>query len=222
MGWKLKMAQISKADYRAAKKSKNPKVRQEFLDAINLEDTEEFISRIKYMGNQEIEEDDLNTCMDCRFNLRLMENFPKILSQIKPLRKAIIRVFPAAFKYYSYEFFLSVLIDHEGHHARQDFQKPVHSARLTMQKISPNTKTELRDYLETLPEIPAEWNQLEKATKRNLSQKERDSVTVRINNYKGLVSSYAPVFGRDWKADLSKILCNSPYDGTVREIYGIN
>ncbi len=211
------MTQVTEADYHAAKKSKNPKVRQEFLDAIDLEDAGEFVRRINY----EID-DDANTSMDCGFNYDVMYNYSRILSPIKPLRKSIIRVFPIAFKNYSYEFFLSVLIDHEGHHARQDFQRPIYSAKLTNQRSSTHTKPELRDYLETLQEIPAEWNQLEKATKRNLSQKERSNTVSKINSYRGLVSSYAAVFGRDWKLDLSKILCNSPYDDTLREVYGIN
>ncbi|MBP7708632.1 hypothetical protein KA107_03020, partial [Candidatus Pacearchaeota archaeon] len=112
------MAQVTESDYITAQEG-NAGVRQEFLDAVDLEDAEEFVSLLGYIhenrtgfcfSNGKILETDM--LMTCHRPYVRVFGFP-----LPSSRKSNIIVRDIAFGE-SLPAFLGALIDHEGHHAR--------------------------------------------------------------------------------------------------------
>jgi hypothetical protein len=98
------MTQVSESDYRIAQESKDPRVRQEFLDAIDLEDAGKFVRRVIY---------DTGKMGDTLAYVNTLES-------VIPRIKSKIHVLPELFELPHNEM-LSVIIDHEGHHAKQGY-----------------------------------------------------------------------------------------------------
>ena len=93
----------------------NARERQDFLDELDLEDATPYLRRVRY--NQKLDQSG-----------RLMGTLPtfRSLIGIKNI-KSIVEVYPDAFNSMFLPFiddFLSALIDHEGHHAREIYESP--------------------------------------------------------------------------------------------------
>lgn len=176
-----------KQDYEAAQK--HPNIRQDFLNAVDLEDAQEHIKRVEY------ENEPHTTGIEHKGPTPLMTYYPHI-------KKGRVVVFPAAFNE-SYEDFLSNLIDHEGHHARQ---------RVEAQTFWRHVVLYRRPFQKALFELPAIYNQLERHAERGIS----------FRKYVALLShqvQYAEILKQrpNFKKNLQTILCRSPYDDGIRE-----
>ena len=96
----------------------NPRLRQEFLDSIDMGETRKYVRRVLYIPNP-------NKMI--QFTQDLMLTKPSTLTKLLHLRgrRSTIKVFPLSFREIrDYNYFLSVLIDHEGFHARDFFYNP--------------------------------------------------------------------------------------------------
>lgn len=137
----------------------NLEVRQEFLDSIDLEEAGKYVKRVLYIPNPDERTRSAQT---------LMTTKPGTLARLLHLKswRSIIKVFPLAFtRIQNYNYFLSVLIDHEGSHARDFFYNP--------QLYSPNPFCFEGDIEKSEMEIRAFQNQLKKCEmgKRQISPK---------------------------------------------------
>lgn len=203
------MAQVTESDYKQAQQG-DAKVRQEFLDAIDLEDAREFVKNISYstlrgqsrgVGGQSYER--RMCCSPSYSTLAIFFGRRKIKD------KSLIEVCPASFENFSYAFFLSALIDHEGQHARQHVQNFTGCTKII------NLKKEKLDYSTFLVELPALYNQKAHEVIRNLSPDERETLDRIISHFTiGLVFSN-PL--KNPKRDLQAILCNSEGDKLIRD-----
>ncbi len=101
---------VTESDYREA--ARNPLVRQDFLNAIDLEEAKEYICKVVY------EPVDIEGTP--------MRLIAPLLTKIFTKRglKSKIEVLPNAFSYLSFNYFMNGLIDHEGFHARQVYEIP--------------------------------------------------------------------------------------------------
>lgn len=99
--------------YEEAQAAKNdPHMRQQYIDQIDLEWAKPFIARVRY-SSQRLQ----NNYMSTHKSLRTILDIPGAQS--------LVTVYPAAFHIYETEAdFKSALIDHEGYHAKNNFEIP--------------------------------------------------------------------------------------------------
>lgn len=212
------MVQVTESDYRTAQDG-NAKVRQEFLDAIDLEDLRIFSPEVFYDFTKRNNtrkkfrdgEPGLMACLST-YSPASMISFGKLV------------VYPEAFHFFSYGEFLSGFLDHEGQHLRQLKENPsgwnwnVDNKSKTLK--SPNRNI----YFTELFEIPAIANQLARRTKRNLTIEEKNNLIEQfaLSELSLTYSKKYFILPRNLKEDLRKILCNSDGDNLVRQHFGIN
>lgn len=215
------MAPITESDYKTAQESNNPRIRQEFLNTINLEDTTEFVKEIKYNPQDKMVrahflasrgDFELPMFASHRTSEKFVDN---IYAFFKMRRKrSTLYVYPELFKQ-SYGFFLSSLIDHEGQHAKQSHIR----FRDCMKnwKLIDNSSYEQEPYFVSLTELPAVANQIAKAEKRKLEPGELEQIRIR---YRGHLHNFLQLSGdRTSKRyeDLTTMLCDSEGDQLIRE-----
>ncbi len=186
------MAQVTESDYRTAQNG-NEDVRQEFLDAIDLEDARRFIRRVDYRRERYI---------------------MKVRLCVAEKGRRIVYVGQEAFDISSLEEFSSSLIDHEGYHARQFLErKPV--IKQIQKKAVSNTRfgsyhADL-EIFRIISELPAYANQLEKSDCSGWKG------TNPINNYELMKEYFLTEYKlQERKKLLEQILLGTPGDELIR------
>jgi hypothetical protein len=202
------MTQLTEDDYKNAQKSQNADVRQDFLDALDLEGIERFVDDVIYL--QSSEDEPLMSCSHDYFD------FPeKFGLAIPKSRKSTLWVYPTSF-YLSLPLFLSALIDHEGQHARQNYTKPIFNARTYAAELAIRNPKKLL-YYELLDEIPAYANEVALSDLRKIDPRCPTSVVIHsIEKVGRLRKRFTPT--RDAEEDLRAHLCDSPGDDLVRKL----
>lgn len=217
------MTQVSESDYRTAQEG-NAKVRQEFLDAVDLEEAGEFIFTTLYRHSN-IPSESYIRDKRCESNILMVTILPAIkLFGIKfPFsRESGIGVFKDAFNL-SFPSFLGTLIDHEGQHARVNYRRPLSHTTLDL-RIKRAKSPEEREYFGALNELPAYANELANAKRRGLSHEEIIIADKLVNLYFGKLVDYSSSFKKPrtpWK-DVEEVLCDSPGDNLLRRILNLN
>ena len=178
---------------------KNPLFRQNFIDKIDLAESAPYIESISYIP--------------LHYRYILMDtNHPKrgILTKNKKI-KSTINIYPLSFsreQHFLYQDFLSSLLDHEGHHAKEFY---FHTNRIRLnfniksiaesllEKILDGKNEKLKKEAISLiylykQEIRADTVQLLKAKSRGISQEYKQTVEIRkqktIDALKSLESFY--------------------------------
>lgn len=206
------MAQVTESEYCLAKE--DPRLRQEFIESIDLGDAKKLIRLIKYSHKRDISQDYGQVS---KWTENLM-TFSYIMGHANFNRTTLLEVYKPAFNEQFY-FFMNSFLHHELHHARQAHLD--YGRKFREQLFNQGNKFDA--YLELLIEIPAFHNQL--IVKGELALKELE-----ISHYNSdllpkldvYMKKQAMELNRDWKRDLSQVLCPSPYDDVVREVYGID
>lgn len=211
------MVQVTASDYRTAQDG-NAKVRQEFLDAIDLEDAREFVSRIKYVPSV-LNKKGITFMSFSSKELCFLSSGPVIITP------QFVEVHPESFGHLTYQGFLSCLIDHEGYHARQDVKRTweVNEINEILTDL-PHHRYQKSSYFESLLELPAYANQIMRAERRGLTDDEKLDLGIDYAFHE-LVLKKAKIRKnkkRDFKKDLSKILCDTDGDLLIRLDLGIN
>jgi hypothetical protein len=204
------MTQVTKSDYEEAQR--NPAIRQDFLNAIDLEEAGEFVGKIQYLPfiNQD------NICMATYVSRLTFFGF-----DIKLSNEITLFVLKNAFNK-SYEYFLSKLIDHEGQHARQYFKKG--SAMLKLKRRIRKAKDNSEAvYLTTPSELPASANQFVNASKRGIPQKEQTLLEIGLCVQTSRLYQDAYYFDnpRDPLRNIRSVLCDSAGDNLVRKLLNL-
>jgi hypothetical protein len=211
------MAQVTESDYRAAQQG-DARVRQEFLDAVDLEDAREFVSEINYTSSAFNEKGITFMSFNSK-ELCFLRSGPVIITP------PFIEIHPESFDYLTCQGFLSCLIDHEGYHARQDVKKPEGIREIDeILRGLPHHRYQKSSYFESLLELPAYANQIMRAEKRELTWDEKLDLSIDYAFHE-LVLKNARIRKnkkRDFKKDLSKILCDTDGDNLIRQHFGIN
>lgn len=207
------MVNLTDSDYEQVRASgspsPNPKVAQEFLDEVDFSENRKYIRRVVYdpVGKFIFKNSSLypnpgyavnNNSVSCVSPKSFDRWFTK---------KSDLYVFPSLF-YYSFNFFQSILVDHEGYHAAQNAQRG--------SLISDNQTISTQWYFHYLKETLACMAQLENSEKRGLCLKEknelRDIVSESIFRFKSFSD------GRDIATDLEMAFCDLPRDKLSREL----
>jgi hypothetical protein len=216
------MVQVSESDYKTAQQG-NERVRQEFIDAIDLGDAGEFVRKVLYHKKIEYRKSTINEIrmcpqrvMCCVPNKSVL--FDRLFDKTRIVGKSIIEVHPYSFEGLGYQYFLSALIDHEGYHARQMVQNCSGYEIIDNRIRNSDNFPELK-YLISLLEVPAYNSQLFRRGLRKLSEKEvEDTQDIYESYFRNLfyLPSRLPV-PSNAKEDLKRILCDSEADQIVRE-----
>ena len=99
------MTQVTESDYREARSSQNPRTRQEFLDAIDLENAKEFVKGVRY---------DPDGKYYARFEFESSYgSFLPLFSKMRLRSDGMIAVGSSAFDELGFNFFVNALIHHE-------------------------------------------------------------------------------------------------------------
>ena len=171
------MVQLTESDYKTAQQG-NAKIRQEFLDAIDLEDAAEFVTEKVYQLNSEITrgypfEGGLISNGKEEIALMTHEGLYSLAYSGRLFVNSIVSIYPEAFDNLTCREFLSCLIDHEGQHSRQ-FRKRTSAYEMFKEERRTSVEgTWEDDYFRSLLELPAYANQLARAEKRRLSTQTR-------------------------------------------------
>ncbi len=107
---------VTSVDYHDA--VRNPMSRQQFLDEIDLEHCTQYVHTVEYVDCQE---------QDTSGRSFLMITTPSLISCLfVPKIRSKISVFPEAFSssHPTVDDFIGTLIDHEGYHARENYENP--------------------------------------------------------------------------------------------------
>jgi len=118
---------VNEAQYRRAIEDSH--YRQQFLDAVDLEDASPYISSLLYISDESKEAVTITIGGEkIDWPAPTMRLIPSFLSRLNmKWRKSKIRVCPYAFsekKHPQLDDFLGTLIDHEGYHAKEIFESP--------------------------------------------------------------------------------------------------
>jgi hypothetical protein len=219
------MTQITEYDYRTAQEG-DARVRQDFLDSVNLEDAREFVREVKYDFTGEHFKKYPNYSENHKRKTLASTVDAGFLPRVFLRKKSDIVVFPRLFKV-PFKFFLSILIDHEGYHAAQTTQRRKYEFRVAMGKssffeipASPNV-----DYLRHLKEATAFMSQLQNSAKRQLPELTREILYERVvneilraRNVKKL-APFAFQEERNLEQDLALLFCNPPRDLLSRQYF---
>jgi hypothetical protein len=222
-----KMTQVTESDYRTAQQG-DAKVRQEFIDAIDLEENIDFVENVRYESCRESLE--ANSC-GLLENLKIEKTFLHIpssyffhiyfLNRFKSDgKKSEIRIYPSAFDF-SYENFMSSLIDHEAFHARQCMTNSFGYSWATNERLRNKKSYVDRIYYYMLIEAPAVANQLANKN-RELKSEDRAEVldTLSLFLTKLNLLQNALQRPRNFKDDLKVISCNSAGDAYLNRVLG--
>jgi hypothetical protein len=209
------MTQVSQSDYRTAQKG-NAKVRQEFIDAIDLGEDKKLIKSIKYVSTNFEEEipllgESVLTVMALQPTLDII-----ILTGGKV---GALEIYPTAYEYV-YTDFMNSLCHHELTHARKIVNHRIESTAGAI--FTGLFRKSMEDYFEVLEEIPAYMSQLSSTAFFQPTTELRVETAKLIGELEDFVTIKSQKFDRDYRRDLSKILCPSPYDDAVRKRYGID
>ena len=229
----IKMAKVTEFDYTSAQQSSDPEVRQDFLNAVDLEDAREFVKKVRYIippkkvkKPDEPESDwiyreimSLGASMTCE-----PDSFHFLLSKgifVPRSRKSFMNIYPHAFLM-DYSSFLSGVIYHEGQHARQNFRKWGHTF-INNNRILRNKKNKQKiKYFKLIHEIPACANQIAKCVYRGISESYAESISEYIQRALAELTCLKNSFPkpRNPVKDLQEILCDSEGDDFIREMLG--
>jgi hypothetical protein len=208
------MTQVSESDYKTAQQG-NAKVRRDFVKAINLGRDERLVSKREYLPITKNSFSYFST----QGNSPALMNLSVVLDRIDyRLGETTLQVFPDAF-HHDYDYFMNSILHHELHHARP-YQNPKY--RFFVGNILCFGNKPLNNYSDRLAEIPAFMNQVSARRNFPLCQEDQQSITENIlPSILDIIKSQAKKLGRDWKEDLTRVLCPSPYDDIVREKYSL-
>ena len=198
------MTQVTESDYRKAQQFGG---RQEFIDAIDLGDLGKLVNRRVYVPFTRKEDEPHLMTLTAQIDLKDFN-----------LEGTVLKVFKRAFEEQFY-FFMNCMLLHEGHHARQYQGR---ECRVFGTDILKAHNDELFSYRSNVVEIPAYLNQLTAKSNFPLRWLDRVRYYLHLQGLDSSMKSQAKKFGQDWKKDLSKVLCPSPYDDIVRERYGVD
>jgi hypothetical protein len=203
------MAQPTESDYKTAQAG-DAKVRQEFIDALDFGKDRKLIDRVKYVDRVDASKDYTGerTEKEC-----LMSFMPFIqLNNSKGFCASSKNIyFYQGIFTEDFLFFMNSTYAHELHHARQ-----------LAEKINTFCLYNLfGGYFQTLAELPAWLNQTASQERFPLNHEDLDATTCTIECIEKHMQSKATELGRDWKKDLSRILCVSPNDDIVRARYSL-
>ena len=184
------MAQLTESDYRIAQDG-NAKVRQEFLEAVDLEDAKEYVRKVIYIP----------------------QNIPqtKFWMGVNPYSPRTIIVGKSAFKDFSFSYFEAVLKKHEGVHVRQFQEKKDIMKRINFRRIFSFFDNSFS--WESIVEIPTYYNLL--PSSQNFSPVEYASTLGQISSLKYFFNRSYKFDER--KKLLEQILLGTPGDELVKE-----
>jgi hypothetical protein len=150
------MTQISESDYKTAQEG-DSQSRQKFIESMDLGELRKIVPIVLYfpMGLKQSP----YTQMSCIPIDALGLNLDK-----SPTHKSLIGIYPSAFEM-SLGIFRSVLIDHEGYHARQNHLYP--QAVNKIEKLILSLPREKTRELKSVLEIPAYLYQINNMGKNN-------------------------------------------------------
>jgi len=195
------MVQVTESDYKTAQAG-DAKVRQDFLDAIDLEEAGDFVKKVYYDPSPfSPHERGSFTAMSSDTLIFKFFNFSLSLGRSR------ISVYPKSFDI-RYPSFMCTLIKHEGQHARQSMYHPYSYAQISIliEKAKNNNDSSFSKYLESLLEIPALTNELMSSNKFGLSHEEKYNSAQRVCIHLGDLHSYS---GRNLKKDFRRIRCDT-------------
>lgn len=212
------MTQVTESDYKEAQNG-DAKVRQEFCDAVDLEDASGNITKVLYEIPKEKPEKNEYGEFD------LMSHHGEYTWE-SPTGKSVpgcmyidttIHVFPKAFEILSFEEFLSAKIDHEGVQQGGQFRKNSRKYNSIMRKYFAKEK-HIGDYYQAIIELPAYANQLIRSERRGLSDKFKESLTEKIKRY---VATLKQQDFSLFNEDLLRISCGTEGDKYIKEMLGL-
>jgi hypothetical protein len=190
------MAQVTESDYETARKG-NAKVRQEFLEAVDLEDARDFVGRVIY---KKISKRD-----------SWATTFPPTFFR----KKSRVEVYGGIFNNI-FEGFMSIFLDHEGYHAIQEVER-----RKTILEAIGRDETiyhdpfRVREYIGNLKESLAFASQIQNAEKRGLDTEIKSYLTEKI--VESLLDAEQSLPHRNIVQDLRYFYCSFPRDKWSRE-----
>ncbi|MEK6894988.1 MAG: hypothetical protein AABX48_00550 [Nanoarchaeota archaeon] len=177
--------------------------RQEFLNGIDLEEARPYIKRVSYKPKQAYSDNIIYT--DNTIMMRT-SNLPAKLLGIKNVRSTI-SVYPCSFTLQNIGEFKSMLIDHEGYHAKDIFEEPeilllpliklkkvlnIPLIKLNIDKLDELYLQAL--YRNIIGELRANRNQLKNIDKRETSSSFKKSLASKIEGYEKLGLKFATDF----------------------------
>lgn len=197
------MAQVTKSDYETAQVG-DAKVRQDFLESVDLEEASEFVKKVSYDPSSKPVVNNSFFAMCCHSPGYIFFNFALNIG------KSDISVYPESFTF-SYPQFINSLIKHEGQHARQAKYHPYfYPKRYSLACIAREQgDIPLYDYLESLVEISALANELIDSDKIKLADNEKYNIAIKMSIGLANLHSYSE---RDLKKDFRKIMCDTHGD----------
>jgi hypothetical protein len=200
------MTQVSESDYRIAQRG-DEKVRQEFMNEVDLEESKEFFKRVIYQSEQ-VE----TRALAHLASFYIHETDNSLIFKLKNEKSDLI-AYPNAFEM-SYPLFLSVCIDHEGQHGRQCILNP-RGYEWTQNKIIQMVAYEKDPkYFMELIEASALANQMLNAERRKLPEIETGIQNAKFLECLLTLQDCSKNFTmpRNLLADLKIVSCNSHAD----------
>ncbi len=165
----------------------HPESRQEFIDSIDLEEAKTYINKVVYRGNH-----DLSYIFLKKLNPLMRIGLSPFYRLWKEQRSSII-VYPEAFSselIHNKGDFLSLLIDHEGTHAKDSFKDPW-SMLIGMTEIESRVAEDSwrRLYNKVdAKEQRAIYHQIQNFDRRGCSQQFRETILAKHQQYKEFLS----------------------------------
>jgi hypothetical protein len=201
---------VTKSDYETARAG-DAKVRQEFLDAVDLGEAKGFVKSVKYQSSSfSYSREGFFTAMVCESPLSTFFKIPLSLG------RSDIVVYPESF-IFSYHQFFNSLINHEGQHARQAMYHPYFYTKIYSLKdeAEKQDNVSLYEYLDSLLEVPALANELANPLVQDLTYDEKYNIARRIGMELENLHSYP---GRNLRKDFRKIMCDTRGDSFAEKL----
>ena len=209
------MTNLTEADYKVAQAG-DAKIRQEFLDELDLEDAREYIRRIEYdyKGKQ------ISDSFAKRNEVTVNDIYAMSIHPATPVswftKKSVVAVYPRLFNR-SLSRFKSTVIDHEGYHCAQHIERGEDIVQEFIKDPFIFTDAKMvSDYMRSLRECLAYSSQLQKHVERGLTEDEE--MEIRENIFDQVLFVVDLFHGRDIIRDLEFMLCKAPRDITSREV----
>jgi hypothetical protein len=206
------MAKVTEAYYNFVQSAENPRVKQKFLDNVGI--------GLRGVSLEYVSSDLAGTDYSLNLPANLKMNTVTRFSgyPIGKILWAKVVFYPVAFKD-DFVNFMNNFHCHELHHISQHRSNPIEINRRSLRR----EKFPQEDlYFGAQGEIPAYMAQLFTPGFWRLDEDVVKRLNKTIYSLERTMKEEAARLGKDWRRDLSKVLCPSPFDDAVREKYSLD
>jgi len=175
--------------------------RQAFLDALQTAHPVNGVRKLRYVPMKvcNFTKGDMTIHINGKCGVREIYAFDKAFNQ-------------------SFENFLGIALEHEAHHVRQsqcNYRHFMIFSHMMSDAVA-------GDYAKAILELPAYLHQTTDLCKHHLDFEGNTELGARINYFEEQMKSEAAKLNVNWRRDLFRVLCPSPFDDIVRWRYAVS